>query len=88
MFLVPSTRTLTSLSSFYEDSIKIAIAKMLNDIAIQGVATTPLYQLPVALSTIKTLIQMLDTTIFFIMFIINYVQKCNILILILVKVKY
>lgn len=59
MFLVPSTRTLTSLSGYYEDSMKIAITKMLNDIAIQGVATTPLYQLPVSPSTTKTLIQML-----------------------------
>uniref|UniRef100_A0A2S2PW53 Exportin-6 n=1 Tax=Schizaphis graminum TaxID=13262 RepID=A0A2S2PW53_SCHGA len=57
MFLVPSTRTLTSLSGYYEDSMKIAITKMLNDIAIQGVATTPLYQLPVSQSTTKTLIQ-------------------------------
>ncbi|XP_050437113.1 exportin-6-A [Adelges cooleyi] len=57
MFLVPSTRTLTSLSNYYEDSMKIAITKMLNDIAIQGVATTPLYQLPVLPSTTKTLIQ-------------------------------
>jgi len=58
MFLVPSTRTLTSLSGYYEDTMKIAVAKMLNDLAIQGVATTPLYQLPVSESTTKTLIQM------------------------------
>ncbi|VVC36178.1 Hypothetical protein CINCED_3A020396 [Cinara cedri] len=57
MFLVPSTRTLTSLSSHYEDSMKIAIAKMLNEITIQGVATTPLYQIPVCLKKIKSLIQ-------------------------------
>lgn len=65
MFLVPSTRTLTCLSGYYEDSMKIAITKMLNDIAIQGVATTPLYQLPMPASTTKTLIQMLVTSSFF-----------------------
>lgn len=64
MYLVPSTRTLTCLSGYYEDSMKIAITKMLNDIAIQGVATTPLYQLPMSPLTTKTLIQMLVTSSF------------------------
>lgn len=65
MYLVPSTRTLTCLSAYYEDSMKIAITKMLNDIAIQGVATTPLYQLPMSPLTTKTLIQMLVISSFF-----------------------
>lgn len=74
MFLVPSTRTLTSLSGYYEDSMKIAITKMLNDIAIQGVATTPLYQLPVPSSTTKTLIQMYEQTSIF--FLYDKSNKC------------
>jgi len=82
MFLVPSTRTLSSLSGYYEDSMKIAITKMLNDIAIQGVATTPLYQLPMSQSTTKTLIQMLDTSF---CFIIYNIKKKYILIIVLIS---